>query len=184
MNSGTVIFDPYLPWAVLGALGVLMAALLLFAGARGLLGAWVRGLATAALLLALANPSLQEEDRSPLTDIVLVVVDETASQRISDRTEQTEAALEALSAEITARTNTELRVVRVGDGPGNAGTLLVAAMTEALSEIPQARLAGTILLSDGQVHDLGPMPNLPAPLHLLLTGREGDWDRQIGRAHV
>lgn len=179
MTSGTVIFDPYLPWAALVVLAVLMAALLLFAGSRGLLGAWIRGLAAATLLIALANPSLQEEDRSPLTDIVLVVVDDTASQRISDRAEQTEAALTDLTAEITARTNTELRVVRVGDGPGNAGTLLVSALTEALSEIPQARLAGTILLSDGQVHDLGPMPTLPAPLHLLLTGREGDWDRRL-----
>ncbi|WP_424975565.1 hypothetical protein [Dinoroseobacter sp. S124A] len=179
MTTGTVIFDPYLPWVALAVLTVLMAGLLLFAGSRGLLGAWIRGLAAAALLVALANPSLQEEDRSPLTDIVLVVVDDTASQRISDRAEQTEAALAELSAEIEARSNTELRVVRVGDGPGNAGTLLTGALTEALTEIPQARLAGTILLSDGQVHDLGPMPTLPAPLHLLLTGREGDWDRRL-----
>ncbi|WP_425091418.1 hypothetical protein [Tropicimonas sp. S265A] len=179
MTQGTVIFDPYLPWAALAALALIMAVLLAFAGARGLLGAWVRALATAALLLALANPSLQEEDLSPLSDIVLVVVDDTASQRISDRAEQTETALADLTAEVEARGNTELRVVRVSDGDDNAGSLVLGRMTEALAEIPQARLAGVVVISDGQIHDLGPAPALPAPVHLLLTGRESDWDRRL-----
>jgi hypothetical protein len=179
MTEGTVIFDPYLPWFVLAALALAMTALLLFAGARGLLGAWVRGLAAASLLLALANPSLQEEELSPLSDIVLVVVDDTASQRISDRTDQTEAALADLTAEIEARGNTELRVVRVPDSDENAGSLVLGRMTEALAEIPQARLAGVVVISDGQIHDVGQAPALPAPLHLLLTGREQDWDRRL-----
>ncbi|MDJ0994435.1 MAG: hypothetical protein QNI90_12730 [Dinoroseobacter sp.] len=179
MTQGTVIFDPYLPWAVLGGLALVMAVLLAFAGARGLLGAWVRALATAALLLALANPSLQEEELNPLSDIVLVVVDDSASQRISDRAEQTEAALEELSAEIEGRGNTELRVVRVPDAEDNAGSLVLSRMSEALAEIPQARLAGVVVISDGQIHDVGPPPALPAPLHLLLTGREEDWDRRL-----
>ncbi|MEM9395027.1 MAG: hypothetical protein AAGA38_14300 [Pseudomonadota bacterium] len=179
MTQGTVIFDPYLPWAVLGALAVVMAGLLVFAGARGLLGAWVRALATAALLLALANPSLQEEELNPLSDIVLFVVDESASQRISDRRAQTDAALEELTAEIEGRGNTELRVVRVPDAEDNAGSLVLGRMSEALAEIPQARLAGVVVISDGQIHDVGPPPALPAPLHLLLTGRGEDWDRRL-----
>jgi hypothetical protein len=179
LTTGTVVFDPLLPWGVLGALAAGMALLLAFAGWRGLLGAWVRAIGAAVLLFALANPSLQEEERDPLSDIVLVVVDESASQRIGGRAEQTEAALSALEAEITARPNTDLQVVRLGDAPGDGGTLLMTALSEALAEIPQARLAGVMLLSDGQLHDLDRLPPLPAPMHLLLSGQPDDWDRRL-----
>ena len=46
---------------------------------RGLSGWWLRGLTACALLAALANPSLQEEDRAPLTDIVLLPTDGSGS---------------------------------------------------------------------------------------------------------
>ena len=97
---GTVIFDPLLPWVVLAGIAIVFSVLLGFASVRGLSGALIRGLSAAVLLFALANPSLREEERAPLSDIVLLVVDQSASQRISDRAEQTDAALEALRAEI------------------------------------------------------------------------------------
>lgn len=179
MSGESVIFDPLLPWPVIAALAVAMAFLLAFAGWRGLLGAWVRGLGAAVLIAALTNPSLQEEQREALSDIVLVVVDDSASQRIADRAAQTEAALAAVSAEVTARPNTELQVTRMGDAPGDGGSLLMTALSDAMAEIPRARLAGVILISDGQVHDLERAPNLPAPLHVLLTGQPEDWDRRL-----
>jgi hypothetical protein len=40
-------------------------------------------------------------------------------------------------------------------------------------------VAGIIALSDGQVHDAEPPLDLPAPMHLLLSGREDDWDRRL-----
>jgi len=86
--QGSVIFDPLLPWPVLAAAGALMIALLAYAIWRGLSGWWLRGLAGLVLFAALANPSLQHENRTPLTDIVLLVVDETASDLISDRPAQ------------------------------------------------------------------------------------------------
>ena len=88
---------------------------------RGLSGWWLRGFAFAALLLAVANPSLQFEDREPLTDIVLLVVDESASQGIDVRPEQIAEAVADLEAEIADLDNTELRIVRMGDADGNRG---------------------------------------------------------------
>ena len=73
-ETGTIIFDPLLPWIVLWA-GIALA--IVFVGVaiwRGMSGWWLRGLALATLLLAVANPSLQIEEREPLTDIVLLVV--------------------------------------------------------------------------------------------------------------
>ncbi len=137
------------------------------------------GLAAVAVLAALANPSLQEEDRKPLTDIIIAVVDESASQRIGDRPSQAQAALAALQAEVAALPDTELRVARMDDAEDDGGTRLLTALAEAVAEEPRARLAGAVLITDGQVHDLEIAPNLPAPLHVLLTGHSTDWDRRL-----
>lgn len=177
--TGSVIFDPLLDWPLVWA-AVLVAAL--FAGAawwRGLAGWWLRGLAALALLTALFNPSLQREDREALSDIVLLVVDESASQRISDRPAQVTEAIASLEAEIATLPATELRIVPVSDGEGDQGSLVMTALSEALAEEPRARIAGVLLLTDGQIHDIERAPDLPAPLHLLLTGREDDWDRRL-----
>ncbi|MBL3559562.1 glutamine amidotransferase [Rhodovulum sulfidophilum] len=177
--TGEVIFDPLLPLSLIWALAVLAAGIVGFALWRGLAGWWLRGLAALAVLAALANPSLQTELRTPLSDIVVLVVDESASQRLSDRPEQTARAVERVRAEVAALDDTELRILRLGDGEGDEGTLLMTALSEALAEVPRARLAGAILLTDGQLHDLERAPALPAPLHALLTGRKDDWDRRL-----
>jgi hypothetical protein len=177
--TASVVFAPLVSfWVVyaLAAAAVLLVALALW---RGLSGWWVRALALAALVLALANPALQEEERQNLSDIVILVVDESASQGLADRRTQTEAAVAAVQAEIAQMPNTELRLHRVGDGEEDAGTLALTALSEALAEEPRARIAGAILVTDGRVHDLGVVPNLPAPLQVLLTGRDADWDRRI-----
>jgi hypothetical protein len=179
VTQGTLIFAPLLPWPVIAGLAALAAALVGVAVWRGLAGWWLRGLAAVALLAALANPSLQQEDRAPLSDIVIAVVDESASQRIAGRPDQAAAALERLAAQVAALPATELRVVRVGDGAGDAGSLVLSALAEAMAEEPRARIAGAVLITDGQVHDLPAAPALPAPLHVLLTGETADWDRRL-----
>ncbi len=177
--NGTVTFDPLLPWVLIIAVATLTAFAVGLAVWRRLPGWWLRGLAGLALLAALANPSLLQEDREPLSDIVLVVVDESASQRLSTRPEQNAAALENVTAELARLPNTEMRQVSVGDGAGDLGTTLMTAVSEALAEEPQARIAGIIMISDGRLHDLERAPALPAPLHLLLTGEPDDWDRRL-----
>ncbi|TXH95534.1 MAG: hypothetical protein E6Q73_14705 [Pseudorhodobacter sp.] len=177
--SRSVIFDPLLPLPLLWALAGLAALMLAFAIWRGLRGWPLRALAMAALGVALANPSLQEESRKPLADIILAVVDDSASQMLSDRPAQTEAALAELQRAVAALENTELRVVRFADGAEDAGSLALTALAEALAAEPRARIAGAVILTDGQVHDAGLTPSLPAPLHVLLTGRKSDWDRRL-----
>lgn len=174
-----VILDPLVAWLILWIVAGLALVFVGLAVWRRLSGWWLRGLAALALLAAIANPSLQSEDRAPLSDILIAVVDESASQRISDRAAQTETALAALTAEVAARPNTELRVVRLPDAEGDGGTDLLGALSEALAEEPQGRIAGIVLLTDGRVHDLTSAPGLPAPLHVLLSGRSDDWDRRL-----
>ena len=175
----SIVFAPLVDWLVIYGLTLVAVLLVALALWRGLGGWWLRALGLAAVLLALANPALQEEERAPLTDIVLLVVDESASQSLGDRAAQVADAVAAVEAEVAALPNTELRIHRVGDGEEDAGTLALTTLAEALAEEPRARVAGAIMITDGRVHDLGLVPNLPAPLQVLLTGDESDWDRRL-----
>jgi hypothetical protein len=176
---GTLILDPLIPKLALYALALAALLIVGYGLWRGLSGWALRGLGALALLAAIANPSIQREDREPLSDIVIAVVDDSASQRIGNRPAQSLAALARVQAEIADLPNTELRIVRVGDGDGDSGTQLMTALSEALAEEPRARVAGAILITDGQAHDMPLAPKLPAPLHVLLTGEATDWDRRL-----
>ena len=177
--TGQIVFDPLLPWAAIIALGVVALAGVILALWRGLTGWPLRFFAGLILVAALTQPSFQEEDRAPLSDIVLMVVDQSASQRLADRLSVTEDAADTLQARIEARPNTEIRRIEVGDGEGDTGTQLMTALSTAMAEEPRGRIAGIFLLSDGRLHDLERAPNLPAPMHLLMTGRDSDWDRRL-----
>ncbi|MEO0904577.1 MAG: hypothetical protein AAFX89_07375, partial [Pseudomonadota bacterium] len=89
--TGTLVLDPLIPLVLLYAVAGLALLALILAIWRRLPGWWLRGLAGLALLAAIANPSIQQEDREPLSDIVMLVVDESASQRIGDRRAQNAA---------------------------------------------------------------------------------------------
>ncbi|EEX12665.1 conserved hypothetical protein [Citreicella sp. SE45] len=177
--TGQIVFDPLLPWPAIWALGAVALAGAALALWRGLRGWPLRFFAGFVLVAALTQPSFQEEDRAPLTDIVLMVVDKSASQRLADRLQVTEDAADTLQARIEARPNTEIRRIEVGDGEGDTGTQLMTALSTAMAEEPRGRIAGVFLVSDGRLHDLERAPGLPAPMHLLMTGREEDWDRRL-----
>ncbi len=177
--TSTIVYDPLIPIsllilvAIVALLGVLIAAL------RGLRGWALRGLAALVVLAALSGPSYQQEDRAPLSDIVLLIEDNSASQKLGDRSDQSAQAAREIEAQVTARPNTELRRISVPDGEGDAGTELMAAVANALAEEPRARVAGIIAISDGRVQDADLPIDLPAPMHLLLSGRKTDWDRRL-----
>jgi hypothetical protein len=175
----SLVFDPLVAWPLIWAGAGLALLLIGLALWRGLAGWVLRGLSLVALLTALANPSLQEEERASLNDIVILIVDDSASQGLGDRGAQINEAVARVEAEVAAMPGTELRIRRFSDGDDDAGTLALTAMSEALAEEPRARVSGVLLVTDGRVHDLAMVPDLPAPLHVLLTGREADWDRRL-----
>ena len=175
----TLVFDPLVPVALLIAAALVVLAGLALALWRRLSGAWLRGLAGAVVIAALAGPALQTEERGALSDIVVMVVDETASQKLAERAGVTATAADDMQAALEARGNTDVIRVPVADGAGDAGTQMLTALSEALAELPSARVAGVFLLSDGRVHDLERAPDIAAPVHLMLTGQQTDWDRRL-----
>jgi hypothetical protein len=177
--TGSIVFDPLVSFTVLAVLGAVVAAGVILALMRGLRGWALRGCAGLVVLLALSGPSYQQEDHSPLSDIVLMIQDKTASQNLANRPAKSSVSADLLAAQISARENTELRRIDVNDGEGDAGTQLLSALTDALAQEPRGRIAGIIAISDGQIHD-GDLPiDLPAPMHLLQSGKATDWDRRL-----
>ncbi len=179
MRLDAVIFDPLLPFWLMGALAMAMLAVLVFAVFRRLTGWPYRGFAVVCVFLALLNPSLKTEERQAKADIVIVVVDRSSSQMLLDRAAQTQAALAHVTQQLADRPGTEMRLVEVEDAAGPGGSEVMSALAQALSETARDRIAGAIVISDGQIHDTEFAPKLPAPLHLLLTGQPRDWDRRL-----
>jgi hypothetical protein len=188
----SIDFAPLFAWEILAPLAGIGLLILAFGAIRRAHGLAWRGVSLAVIWLALANPVLVEEKREARSDIVTVVVDESASQNIGDRPSQTAAALEHLRADLDGREGLELRVVRAGDATKSSsgpvdGTRLFDALGRALENTPRKRIAGTVLITDGQVHDI-PKTGRPGvhtgPLHVLLTGRRNERDRRLTIEHV
>ena len=187
-SAVSIAFDPLLPWpvlAVLGAIGLVLVLLGLRAGARGTI--WRLG-SIAVVLAALANPALIEEQRKPIADVALIVIDDSDSMAIGERRKQVQAVRESLKRKLGQQEGLEIREVVLppaqiqlgSERPG--GTRLIETMRSALVEVPPERLAGVVLLTDGQVHDVpaGLPPELGgAPLHGLIAGKKNERDRLI-----
>lgn len=180
----TLEFAPFIPWLVIAVLAVLATGLAILGFMRGLRGTTIRFTASLAVLAALANPLLLQEERDPLTTVVPVIVDRSQSQQIAGRPAQTDEALAGLRERLARFPNLEPRIVEVTD-PGDSdapSTKLFEALQTATADVPPARVGGAIFLTDGQVHDLPPDTQpLPfsAPIHALVTGKADEFDRRI-----
>ncbi len=171
---------PLLPvWLIagLGIAGVLVAALGLLRGARGSL---LRVLAALVLSAALLNPTLRQEEREALPAVAALIVDRSPSQALDGRPARTDA----VAAEVTARLDAlgiETRTVTVARA-GEDGTALFEPLSRTLGDVAPGRVAGAILITDGQVVDAPQAREalgFDAPLHALVTGREGEVDRRV-----
>ncbi len=180
MSASSLVFAPLVANWLLIALSLLLAAAALLAAFRGLKG-WVwRALAAAALIAALANPALVREIREPLSDILLVVRDTSASMDIGSRADTARNATSALQR--FAEADEGLEIVEVEGGATPDGTRLIDTLRAGLGDIPRNRLAGVVVLSEGQVHDMPSDPEslgLTAPVHHFATGDPQATDRRL-----
>lgn len=176
-------FAPVLPLSLLTALAVIAVALTLYAIFMRARGAWARGLAFAVLLFALAGPMLVKEQRASLPDVAVIVTDRSQSMALGKRSAQAEAARVQIRKMLAAQPDLVVRetsITTTATGENN-GTQAFAALNAALADVPQGRVAGAILITDGQVHD-APSPenlSLKAPLQVLVAGGRGEKDRKL-----
>ncbi|MEQ8826353.1 MAG: hypothetical protein RIC82_01065, partial [Parvibaculum sp.] len=115
--------------------------------------------------------------------VAAIVVDRSQSQEIGARPGETSAALTKITDRLARESGIETRVVTAVNNPEDEkGTALFAALEEALADVPRERIAGAIMITYGQVHDV-PKPadalGFDAPVHGLIIGRKGEKDRRL-----
>lgn len=179
-----ISFQPLVPWPLvsLAALAIVVVGGLGFYHA--LRGATLRVIIGLLLVTALANPVLRQEERTPLSTIVPVIVDRSQSQQLPDRVKMTTAATEALRERLARIPGVEPRLVeaRADAGAEAPSTRLFSALADATSDVPASRIGAAIFITDGQVHDIpatGQPQGLGVPVSSLVTGREGETDRRV-----
>ena len=150
-------FQPLLPVNLILVLAIIALIIILVGLFLRRQGSVLRLLALAALVLALANPVMVEEQREPIKSIVGVVVDRSPSQNYGTRTRDTDDALNALKEEFKKHPEYEPRFIEAAsqsDMAVGTETKLFTPLNQAIADVPPALYAGTVLITDGQVHDI------------------------------
>lgn len=179
MNA-TVASAPIVSSGVIIVVVILCLAVLVSAKFRAGRAFYWRALLFAAIAVIFINPVALHEERSPLRDKLLIVVDGSDSQKIAGRDAVAEKALQSLQERIKVDGTIDPVIVRVP--PSSDGTELFKAVRDAIAGIPAQQAAGTVLITDGQVHDvpetLGVLDAL-SPFHVVLTGKKDEFDRKV-----
>lgn len=180
-----VELEPFLslPWLI----GILapLALLVLITIFLRMRGGIIRGLAAIALALALLNPVIVSEEREPLKSVVALVVDRSQSQQLGERRADTDTSLKAVQDQLATMPQFETRVVEAaepGENDDGYATRLFGPLARTLLDVPPSRVAGAIMITDGQVHDVPTSANalgFDAPVHALITGKPDEFDRRI-----
>ncbi|MDE2182379.1 MAG: hypothetical protein KGJ78_05105 [Alphaproteobacteria bacterium] len=176
----SIAFAPLIPLSVLWTViagAVLLAAYAFYVHAHG---AWARLIALAALALALSGPMLVRENREPLSDVAVIVLDHSQSMQIGNRLADADRAAAALKQRLQREKNLEVRTVTVTTNAAgeDTGTEAFTALNAALADVPPARVAGAFLVTDGEVHDAPSKPRL-GPVQALIVGKRGERDRKL-----
>jgi hypothetical protein len=178
----TIAFAPHLPLVLLWIAGGVALLLLLIGAIARARGTWARALAFATIGLALANPLIVHETREPLPDVAALILDHSQSMGVEDRSAKATRAFDALKARLAKEPNLELRTgtVTTSTTGDDNGTRAFTVINSTLADVPPERIAGTILITDGEVHDAPSTERAPkAPMHALLAGRRDERDRKL-----
>src|SRR5689334_6925070 len=135
-SAYTIAAAPLLPWWAIAALAGIAVLVLAIGAWRRARGVFWRAAVLAILLTILVAPSLVQEKRAKLRDVVVVVVDESASQGIGERRTVSEKVLEMLRDRFGNERDLDVRIVRAGQNqPGSAddGTRLFTALSRSLT---------------------------------------------------
>ena len=179
--SYTVDFAPHIPLSLLWALAAAALVLVVYALYARARGAWIRFLAFALLIAALANPLFVRETRDPLPDVVALIVDHSPSMDIRNRKADADKTATHLRDVLSRDKSLEVREAvvpapRLGE---DTGTQLFASLRAALADTPPDRVAGAIAITDGEVHDVSAQMPSKAPFHALIVDRRDERDRKL-----
>ncbi len=131
------------------------------------------------ILMCIANPVIVSENRENIPDTVAIILDLSPSQSINNRKEIAQQTYNKLKKKLEKIDNLDLRFKTIN---GKNGTKIFEPLSSMVGDIPVDRLAGAIIITDGQIQD---MPknldsyNFKAPMNFLLTGEKNEKDRRL-----
>jgi len=173
-------FDPALPlWAImtLGVIAFSAWGVYLWRGGGAPLS---RALGVAFLLLGLMQPQWVREAREPAEDIALVLVDQSESLGLAGRRDAARALGDSVAQRLSEEQGLEVRVRETRGGPD--GTFVPSVASEALADVARDRIAGVIVITEGQAADPPEDPRAGAdigPVHVLIVGDPERGDRRL-----
>ncbi len=185
-----LVLAPIVPWPFIYLFAGICIVVFAFVIVRHKI--WPLWRITASLLITVAfiDPTIVREDRVKQKDIILALVDRTTSQNLGSRGALTDQTIKHLQAQLKRFPETELRIETVYDlapeshiGNYEEGTFLIRGLRRAIRTLPEGRLAGVVIITDGQVHDMSEEVTKSffntSPVHLLLTGNRNEKDRRL-----
>jgi len=184
-----ITFMPGLPMPFLFLLAFALLAVVAALFWFGQRGRFLRAAAALLLMGAIANPVIHQDETEKLTDIAVILVDHTDSQKLTQRINQTDKAAADLRNSIEQLGNTEVRVITMNSNMEDAsgGTKAFTALARAVADIPPSRFSGAVMITDGQVHDVPNAQSLSAlvgPIHAILAGSRKESDRKLVIDHA
>ena len=138
-------------------------------------------LAGGVVAMTLLNPELTKQDFQELPTTIVVVTDESTSNKLGSRAELTEQIKQKVLADIGSFDNVVIKVVQVEDSfdtGQNNGTRIFNALKN-IDGLNPDQVGGVIVLTDGQIHDVPSVSpfGADAPIHTFLTGNDAEKDR-------
>lgn len=181
--SHSISWQPLINLDLIAVFFVLGCLLILSFAYQQKLSSFLRFLALLVLVVLLCNPVIEKAHKELLNNVVLLVKDTSSSNAIENRAEMTSSAYDSLKEKLQQIERLSVKEIVLPDDPIKGGTYLTQRWLEAKDEIPTNQLAGTILFSDGLLHDTD-LPDSTVlkesgPFHTLITGKKHERDRYI-----
>ena len=177
MNS--IFFYPYISYNLLYFLSFL-SIIMIFIGLKfKASGNILRTILICIILICIANPIIVSENRENIPDTVAIILDLSPSQNIKNRKETAQKTYNLLKEKLEKIDNLDLRFKTIN---GKNGTNIFEPLSQIVADIPSDRLAGAIVITDGQIQD-SPKNienyNFKAPINFLLSGEKNERDRRL-----
>lgn len=130
----------------------------------------------------MANPQIVNDEFRTLPTVFPVFVDQSFS--VGDRAPLVEEAFKALEEKLSTFGPVQVQRVEFGTQDSlatNAGTNFAEVFSSAMDEIPEGRLGGSFIISDGIIHDQNHFMDVPyeGPIHALIAGHDQEQDFYI-----
>ena len=177
MNS--IFFYPYISYNLLYFLSFLSIIMIFIGFKFKASGNILRTILICIILICIANPIIVSENRENIPDTVAIILDLSPSQNIKNRKETAQKTYNLLKDKLKKFDNLDLRFKTIN---GKNGTNIFEPLSEIVADIPSDRLAGAIVITDGQIQD-SPTNidnyNFKAPINFLLSGEKNERDRRL-----